>query len=110
MSTTTFTKHLPPRTRLIGAIAASVTALGAATAISLTASANAASVQTTTLSPFAVSAAGASVAGMTEYEAENANTNGTKIGPDYTQGVLATEASGRQAVQLRARASSSSSR
>jgi hypothetical protein len=47
---------------------------------------------------------GASVAGMTEYEAEGpqATTNGTVIGPDYTQGDLATEASGRQAVQLTA--------
>jgi len=55
------------------------------------------------LSPFAVaSGAGATVAGMTEYEAENATTNGTVIGPDYTQGDLATEASGREAVQLTA--------
>ncbi len=35
-------------------------------------------------------------------EAESATTNGTKIGPDYTQGSLASEASGRQAVRLNA--------
>jgi parallel beta-helix repeat protein len=50
----------------------------------------------------AASASGAVVPGMTEYEAEGAraSTNGRLIGPDYTQGDLATEASGRQAVQL----------
>jgi hypothetical protein len=51
-------------------------------------------------SPFSVpSGTGASVP-FTEYEAENASTNGTVIGPDFTQGDLATEASGREAVQL----------
>jgi hypothetical protein len=53
-------------------------------------------------SPFSVpSGVGASVP-FTEYEAENAATNGTIIGPDFTQGALATEASGREAVQLSA--------
>src|ERR1017187_2239714 len=47
-------------------------------------------------------ATGAAIQGMTEYEAESATTNGTVIGPDYTQGDLATEASGREAVQLTA--------
>ncbi|WNV84109.1 discoidin domain-containing protein [Umezawaea sp. Da 62-37] len=37
---------------------------------------------------------------FTEYEAESAATNGAKIGPDYTQGSLPSEASGRQAVTL----------
>jgi hypothetical protein len=93
-----------PGTRLAAAIAASVTAVGAAAAIAVGAShpASAATQTSSSLSPFAVTAAGASVAGMTEYEAENAGTNGTKVGPDYTQGDLATEASGRQAVQLKA--------
>jgi hypothetical protein len=45
---------------------------------------------------------GASVQGMTEYLAADAVTNGTIIGPDYTQGQLATEAVGRRAVQLAA--------
>jgi hypothetical protein len=53
-------------------------------------------------SPFSVpSGTGASVP-FTEYEAENAATNGAIIGPDFTQGDLATEASGREAVQLTA--------
>jgi P pilus assembly chaperone PapD len=53
-------------------------------------------------SPFSVpGGTGASVP-FTEYEAENASTNGKLIGPDFTQGDLATEASGREAVQLTA--------
>jgi hypothetical protein len=38
-----------------------------------------------------------------EYQAENAATNGTVIGPDRTFTQLASEASGRKAVQLKAR-------
>ncbi|WP_369231634.1 discoidin domain-containing protein [Streptomyces sp. R21] len=37
---------------------------------------------------------------FTSVEAESATTTGTKIGPDHTQGTLASEASGRQAVRL----------
>src|SRR6202012_2366238 len=37
-----------------------------------------------------------------EVEAENSATNGTVIGPSYTQGQLADEASGRKAVTLQA--------
>ncbi|MFJ6665255.1 discoidin domain-containing protein [Streptomyces sp. NPDC091383] len=47
----------------------------------------------------AAAAAGATLP-FTSVEAESATTTGTKIGPDYTQGTLASEASGRQAVQL----------
>ena len=39
---------------------------------------------------------------FTEYEAENASNTGKLIGPDFTQADLATEASGREAVQLTA--------
>ncbi|MFG2480173.1 discoidin domain-containing protein [Streptomyces fagopyri] len=49
----------------------------------------------------AVAAVGASLP-FTSVEAESATTTGTKIGPDYTQGTLASEASGRQAVRLSA--------
>lgn len=49
----------------------------------------------------AVTAAGASLP-FTSAEAESATTTGTRIGPDYTQGSLASEASGRQAVRLSA--------
>jgi hypothetical protein len=55
------------------------------------------------LSPFSVPAGvGASIDGLTEYLATGANatTSGTVIGPDYTEGDLATEATGREAVQL----------
>jgi hypothetical protein len=45
---------------------------------------------------------GAVIDGMTEYQAVDAATNGSVIGPDYTQGQLATEAVGREAVQLTA--------
>ncbi|MEV7503114.1 discoidin domain-containing protein [Streptomyces sp. NPDC093018] len=49
--------------------------------------------------PAAHAAPGATLP-FTSVEAESATTTGTKIGPDYTQGTLASEASGRQAVQL----------
>jgi hypothetical protein len=49
--------------------------------------------------PAAIQAAGASLP-FTIVEAESAATNGSKIGPSYTQGSLATEASNRQAVTL----------
>lgn len=55
----------------------------------------------TTTAHAAVAAAGASLP-FTSVEAESATTTGTKIGPDYTQGTLASEASGRQAVRLSA--------
>ncbi|MGW1212591.1 galactose-binding domain-containing protein [Streptomyces sp. NPDC002499] len=53
----------------------------------------------TAIAPTAAHAAGASLP-FTSVEAESATTTGTKIGPDYTQGTLASEASGRQAVRL----------
>jgi hypothetical protein len=53
-------------------------------------------------SPFDVpSGVGASVP-FTEYDAVNATTNGSVIGPSFTQGTLASEAVGREAVQLTA--------
>ncbi|WP_369393474.1 glycosyl hydrolase family 28-related protein [Streptomyces sp. CG1] len=51
------------------------------------------------VAPAAHAAAGASLP-FTSVEAESATTTGTRIGPDYTQGTLASEASGRQAVRL----------
>jgi hypothetical protein len=53
--------------------------------------------------------AGATVTGLTEDLAVGPNTSnsgGTVIGPDYTQGDLATEAVGREAVQLTAQGQS----
>ncbi|GGW10019.1 mycodextranase [Streptomyces capoamus] len=51
------------------------------------------------VAPAAHAAAGATLP-FTSVEAESAAGNGTKIGPDYSQGSLASEASGRQAVRL----------
>ena len=47
---------------------------------------------------------GARIPGFAEYLATGpqATTNGSVIGPDYTQGTLASEAVGREAVQLTA--------
>jgi hypothetical protein len=53
----------------------------------------------TATAPAALAASGAGLP-FTSVEAESATTTGTKIGPDYTQGTLASEASGRQAVRL----------
>ncbi|MES4891482.1 discoidin domain-containing protein [Streptomyces sp. NPDC096012] len=52
-----------------------------------------------TVAPAAHAAAGATLP-FTSVEAESATTTGTRIGPDHTQGSLASEASGRQAVRL----------
>ncbi|MGW4347919.1 discoidin domain-containing protein [Streptomyces sp. NPDC004690] len=69
-------------------------AVGAAVAL-------AAGMLVTLAAPAAHAAAGAALP-FTSVEAETATTNGTRIGPDYTQGTLASEASGRQAVRLSA--------
>ncbi|MGW3032362.1 discoidin domain-containing protein [Streptomyces sp. NPDC001178] len=53
----------------------------------------------TATAPAAHAASGATLP-FTSVEAESASTTGTRIGPDYTQGTLASEASGRQAVRL----------
>ncbi|BCL24191.1 discoidin domain-containing protein [Streptomyces tuirus] len=51
------------------------------------------------LAPAPAHAAGAALP-FTSVEAESATSTGTKIGPDHTQGTLASEASGRRAVRL----------
>ncbi|MFF6850270.1 discoidin domain-containing protein [Streptomyces antimycoticus] len=53
-----------------------------------------------TLTPTPAHAAAGAALPFTSVEAESATTTGTKIGPDFTQGTLASEASGRQAVRL----------
>ncbi|MEV7885967.1 discoidin domain-containing protein [Streptomyces sp. NPDC088357] len=53
----------------------------------------------TATAPTAHAAAGAALP-FTSVEAESATTSGSKIGPDHTQGTLASEASGRQAVRI----------
>ncbi|MFF5840413.1 discoidin domain-containing protein [Streptomyces massasporeus] len=51
------------------------------------------------LAPTPAHAAGAALP-FTSVEAEAASGTGTRIGPDHTQGTLASESSGRQAVRL----------
>ncbi|HTJ67342.1 MAG TPA: glycosyl hydrolase family 28-related protein [Actinospica sp.] len=90
------------RLRFIGALAIATTGVAAI-------GAGNASATTPTSAPRSAFDAsydgGASVPGLVgEYLATgpNAGTNGSVIGPDYTQGTLASEAVGRQAVQLTA--------
>ncbi len=52
------------------------------------------------LAPAAAHAASGASLPFTSVEAESAATTGTKVGPDYTQGTVASEASGREAVRL----------
>ncbi|WP_454356063.1 discoidin domain-containing protein [Streptomyces calvus] len=54
------------------------------------------------LAPAPAHAAAGATLPFTSVEAESATTTGSKIGPDHTQGTLASEASGRQAVRLNA--------
>ncbi|MFK0119068.1 discoidin domain-containing protein [Streptomyces sp. NPDC090994] len=54
------------------------------------------------LAPGAAQAAAGATLPFTSVEAEAAASTGTKTGPDHTQGTLASEASGRQAVRLTA--------
>ena len=98
--------HGRRRLRLTALAAAAATALGTVCAVSFAAPALAENGPGTppywAMSPFSVpSGTGASVP-FTEYEAENASNTGKLIGPDFLQGDLATEASGREAVQLTA--------
>ncbi|MFD7699898.1 discoidin domain-containing protein [Streptomyces caelestis] len=52
------------------------------------------------LAPAPAHAAAGATLPFTSVEAESAATTGSRIGPDFTQGTLASEASGRQAVRL----------
>lgn len=54
------------------------------------------------LAPAPAHAAPGATLPFTSVEAESATTTGTRIGPDHTQGTLASEASGRRAVRLAA--------
>jgi hypothetical protein len=54
------------------------------------------------LAPAPAHAAAGATLPFTSVEAETADTTGTRIGPDHTQGTLASEASGRRAVRLAA--------
>ncbi|WP_308042301.1 glycosyl hydrolase family 28-related protein [Streptomyces sp. 8L] len=80
--------------------AATAVAIAATGLILVAPTATAATPATAAAVPTAA-AAGADLP-FTSVEAENATTDGTAIGPDYTQGTVASEASGRRAVQLAA--------
>ncbi|WP_438874419.1 discoidin domain-containing protein [Streptomyces griseoloalbus] len=54
------------------------------------------------LAPAPAHAAAGATLPFTSVEAESATTTGSRIGPDHTQGTLASEASGRQAIRLNA--------
>ncbi|MFK0171929.1 discoidin domain-containing protein [Streptomyces sp. NPDC090306] len=54
------------------------------------------------LAPAGAQAATGATLPFTSVEAESATSTGTRVGPDYTQGTVASEASGRQAVRLAA--------
>ncbi|HEX3962748.1 MAG TPA: choice-of-anchor D domain-containing protein, partial [Trebonia sp.] len=73
-----------------------------AVSVSLTAASIAAVTAIAAPSALAATATGGSGASLpyAEVQAESSPTTGTAIGPDYTQGDLADEASGRQAVTL----------
>ena len=105
--------HKPPgrppagarrRTRLVALSAAVITALGTLFAVALAtpALAQAGTPPYWAQSPFSVPSGTGATVPFTEYEAENASTTGTIIGPSFTQGSLPSEASGREAVQLTA--------
>src|SRR5580658_695608 len=108
-------RHRPPsgrrtwasrRIRLTAIAAAVATAFGALSALAVATQASAQSSPGTppywAQSPFSVPSGTGATVPFTEYEAENGSYTGTLIGPSFTQGALATEASGREAVQLTA--------
>ncbi|MFD3523767.1 glycosyl hydrolase family 28-related protein [Streptomyces sp. NPDC058653] len=77
--------------------------LSIATAVAVAATGLALVAPTATAGPSSEAAApraAGAVLPFTSVEAESATTDGTAIGPDHTQGTLASESSGRRAVQL----------
>jgi hypothetical protein len=104
------------RTRLLAAVAAAVAAagltlgVGSFAAAAIPAGAHQSATGQTTGAPMGLPRnAGATVTGMTEdlaVGADASTTGGTVIGPDYIEGDLATEAVGREAVQLTAQGQS----
>lgn len=75
-----------------GSAVRSMSAIGAAVAV--------AAGMLVVLTPAPAHAAAGATLPFTSVEAEAAAGTGTRIGPDYTQGTLASEASGRRAVRL----------
>src|SRR6202522_250726 len=103
--------HKPPggppagkrrQTRMVALAAAVITGLGTvlAVAVAAPALAQAGTPPYWAQSPFSVPSGTGATVPFTEYEAENASTKGTIIGPSFAQGSLPSEASGREAVRL----------
>jgi F5/8 type C domain/Pectate lyase superfamily protein/Abnormal spindle-like microcephaly-assoc'd, ASPM-SPD-2-Hydin len=88
------------RTLVVGISTASLAAAGLAAIVIQPASASVMPVSTAAAAPAAVTGGSGASLPYAEVEAENSATNGTVIGPSYTQGQLADEASGRKAVTL----------
>jgi hypothetical protein len=84
----------------VGISTASLAAAGLAAIAVQPASASVTRVPTAAAAPAAVTGGSGASLPYTEVQAENSATNGTVIGPSYTQGQLADEASGRKAVTL----------
>ena len=82
----------------LAAATAAAVAAGGLAALTMTATSATAAPSVSSVSPFDVN--GGATVPFTEYEAASASTNGSVIGPDYTQGTVASEASGRRAVTL----------
>ena len=89
----------PPRASLTGRLVAATAVCAAALALASPAHAAPHAAEPHAVHPAATGGQGATVP-FTTYEAESAATNGTVVGPDSTQGTVASEASGRRAVQL----------
>ncbi|MDI5965950.1 discoidin domain-containing protein [Streptantibioticus silvisoli] len=90
----------PASRRLTGRLIAAAAVCATAVALAAPASAAGPAPRPATTRPAAVTGGSGATVPFTTYEAENGSTNGTVIGPDYTQGTVASEASGRKAVQL----------
>ena len=88
------------RMLVVGVGTVSLAAAGLAAIVTQPASASVMPVSIGAASPAAVTGGSGASLPYAEVEAENSATNGTVIGPSYTQGQLADEASGRKAVTL----------
>ena len=88
------------RMLVVGVGTVSLAAAGLAAIVIQPASASVMPVSTGAASPAAVTGGSGASLPYAEVEAESSATNGTVIGPSYTQGQLADEASGRKAVTL----------
>ena len=89
------------RRTAVGLVVAAIVSSAAVVVVAGTRTAGAAGpVETVAALPASETAGRGATVPFIEHEAENVVTNGTVIGPDRTEGTLASEASGRKAVTL----------